>query len=56
MRRWPTLKERKPQFLSASSACVITENAVSAWITEVSALVEEAGFGEVTQDKRGKRL
>ena len=47
--RWPELSERKPQHLAANRAFSLTECAVSAWISKVSANVTDAGLGDRLQ-------
>ena len=56
MRRWPELSERKPQHLAANRAFSLTEGAVSAWISKMSAKVTDAVLGELAPEELAKRM
>ncbi len=56
MRRWPSLKERKPQHLQVNRATALSEGAVNAWFSKVSQVLEDAGLGDLPPDELGKRM
>ena len=48
--------ERKPQHLPASRVNAITEAAIDAWLSKVSAKITETGLSELTLEECAKRL
>ena len=56
LKRWPSIRERKPEHLSKKRAQGVTQNVVDEWIKTVHAVFEKQGLTKLSNEDLAKRL